>query len=183
MEIHNCCQWIMQNFCLNVLRSDQLKLLRKPYSHSHWKKVAVMAILSIQFGKNYCVVLEERATFPSWSKNLKLEGCCSEWCTNLRETEKQNERLAASVNCLSHQTDFLIPLWLQLAFLVQISQCLCGLHMLPMPNEGALAKGEAVIRASVRAEDRWHAKTSLLLQTYCPSPMRDVKTRSFDSGS
>lgn len=26
-----------------------------------------------------------------------------------REREKQNERLAAGVNCLSHQTDFLIP--------------------------------------------------------------------------
>lgn len=26
-----------------------------------------------------------------------------------REGEKQNERLAAGVNCLSHQTDFLIP--------------------------------------------------------------------------
>lgn len=120
---------------------------------------------------------------PCWSRNLRLEQrCCSGWCSNLRQTEKQNERLAASVNCLSHQTDFLIPLWLQLAFLVQISQCLCGLHMLPMPNEGALAKGEAVIRASVRAEDRWHVKTSLFLQTYCPSPMRDVKTRIFDSG-
>jgi len=121
---------------------------------------------------------------PCWSKNLRLEQCCcSGSCTNLRETEKQNERLAASVNCLSHQTDFLIPLWLQLAFLVQISQCLCGLHMLPMPNEGALAKGEAVIRASVRAEDRWHVKTSLFHQTYCPSSKRDVKKRSFVSSS
>ena len=26
-----------------------------------------------------------------------------------RKREKQNERLAAGVNCLSHQTDFLIP--------------------------------------------------------------------------
>lgn len=26
-----------------------------------------------------------------------------------REGEKQNERLATGVNCLSHQTDFLIP--------------------------------------------------------------------------
>lgn len=29
--------------------------------------------------------------------------------SNQREREKQNERLAAGVNCLSHQTDFLIP--------------------------------------------------------------------------
>lgn len=102
------------------------------------------------------------AGLPSWRKVLTREQrCCGGWCTNFRQKEKQNERLAVSVNCLSHQTDFLIPLWLQLAFLVQISQRLCRLHMLPVPNEGALAKGEAVIRPSVREEDRWHAKTSL----------------------
>lgn len=33
--------------------------------------------------------------------------------------------------------------------------------MLRRPNEAALARGDAVIRANVSAEDRWHAKTSL----------------------
>lgn len=37
---------------------------------------------------------------------------------------------------------------------------LCRLHMLRRPNEAALARGDAVIRANVSAEDRWHAKTS-----------------------
>lgn len=61
--------------------------------------------------------------------------------TAIVRRKKQNERLGASVNCLSHQTDFCLPIMVPASVLSADSlSALCGLHMLPLSNEAALAR-------------------------------------------